>query len=106
MKSNFDSTLKNKYGHEENLSKAIANSKTLKDLLVKCGSEITEEASFEQKVEKGHQGHMGRIDIVQPTSSGIVIIEVQYGSYFGEDDIVRVEDDYKRIQSYNLKILQ
>ncbi len=26
----------------------------------------------------------------------LVFIEVQYGSYFGEDDIVRVEDDYKR----------
>ncbi|MDR2600240.1 MAG: phosphomannose isomerase type II C-terminal cupin domain [Oscillospiraceae bacterium] len=24
------------------------------------------------------------------------IIEVQYGTYFGEDDIVRYEDDYKR----------
>ena len=28
MKSNIDSTLKNKYGHEENISKAIANSKS------------------------------------------------------------------------------
>ena len=92
MKSNFDSTLKNKYGHEENLSKAIANSKTLKDLLAKCGSEITEEASFEQKVEKGHKGHMGRIDIVQPTSSGIVIIEVQYG---------RSDNDHaRRLENY------
>ena len=26
----------------------------------------------------------------------IIFIEVQYGSYFGEDDIVRVEDDYNR----------
>lgn len=26
----------------------------------------------------------------------LVIIEVQTGSYFGEDDIVRVEDDYNR----------
>ena len=26
----------------------------------------------------------------------LVFIEVQHGSYFGEDDIVRVEDDYKR----------
>ena len=26
----------------------------------------------------------------------LVFIEVQYGSYFGEDDIVRIEDDYKR----------
>ena len=26
----------------------------------------------------------------------LVFIEVQYGSYFGEDDIVRIEDDYDR----------
>jgi|TARA_Y100001963_G_C6757952_1_gene437915 mannose-6-phosphate isomerase len=26
----------------------------------------------------------------------LVFIEVQYGSYFGEDDIVRLEDDYRR----------
>jgi mannose-6-phosphate isomerase len=25
-----------------------------------------------------------------------VFIEVQLGSYFGEDDIVRIEDDYNR----------
>ena len=77
MPKNF--SLKNKYGHEENLSKAIANSETFKELLQRCGATITEEASFEQKVDKGHEGHEGRIDIVQPTSSGIVIIEVQYG---------------------------
>lgn len=27
----------------------------------------------------------------------VVFIEVQTGSYFGEDDIVRIEDDYNRI---------
>lgn len=26
----------------------------------------------------------------------LYFIEVQYGSYFGEDDIVRIEDDYNR----------
>ncbi len=26
----------------------------------------------------------------------LVFIEVQWGGYFGEDDIVRIEDDYKR----------
>ena len=26
----------------------------------------------------------------------VVLIEVQTGSYFGEDDIVRIEDDYNR----------
>ena len=27
----------------------------------------------------------------------VVFIEVQTGTYFGEDDIVRIEDDYNRI---------
>jgi mannose-6-phosphate isomerase len=27
----------------------------------------------------------------------VVFIEVQYGTYFGEDDIVRLEDDYGRV---------
>lgn len=26
----------------------------------------------------------------------LIFIEVQYGAYFGEDDIVRIEDDYQR----------
>lgn len=35
--------------------------------------------------------------IENPTSENVVFIEVQHGTYFGEDDIVRIEDDYKRI---------
>ena len=30
------------------------------------------------------------------TNDPVIFIEVQYGTYFGEDDIVRVEDDYNR----------
>ena len=30
------------------------------------------------------------------TGEEIIFIEVQTGSYFGEDDIIRIEDDYKR----------
>ena len=30
--------------------------------------------------------------------SPLVFIEVQQGTYFGEDDIVRIEDDYHRLQ--------
>jgi len=30
------------------------------------------------------------------TNEPVVFIEVQYGTYFGEDDIVRIEDDYDR----------
>jgi len=30
------------------------------------------------------------------TNENCVFVEVQMGSYFGEDDIVRIEDDYNR----------
>ena len=29
-------------------------------------------------------------------SKDMILIEVQTGTYFGEDDIVRIEDDYNR----------
>ena len=29
-------------------------------------------------------------------SENLIFIEIQTGSYFGEDDIVRIEDDYNR----------
>lgn len=41
------------------------------------------------------QGVKHRIE--NKTQSKVVFIEVQYGTYFGEDDIVRIEDDYNRI---------
>ena len=31
------------------------------------------------------------------TNEKVVFIEVQTGTYFGEDDIVRIEDDFNRI---------
>ncbi|RAP31473.1 mannose-6-phosphate isomerase [Candidatus Marinamargulisbacteria bacterium SCGC AG-414-C22] len=34
--------------------------------------------------------------ITNHTESELIFIEVQYGSYFGEDDIVRLKDDYQR----------
>ncbi len=34
--------------------------------------------------------------IQNPSTEPCVFIEVQYGNYFGEDDIVRIEDDYNR----------
>ena len=30
----------------------------------------------------------------------MILIEVQTGTYFGEDDIVRVQDDYDRPKSF------
>ena len=40
------------------------------------------------------QGAHHRIE--NRTMEPVVFIEVQYGDYFGEDDIVRIEDDYHR----------
>ena len=34
--------------------------------------------------------------IENKTNEPVVFVEVQYGTYFGEDDIVRIEDDYNR----------
>lgn len=34
--------------------------------------------------------------IENPENQNCIFIEVQHGSYFGEDDIVRLEDDYDR----------
>ncbi len=34
--------------------------------------------------------------IENPFKDPLVFIEVQHGTYFGEDDIVRIEDDYNR----------
>ena len=35
--------------------------------------------------------------IVNPGERDLVFVEVQHGSYFGEDDIERLEDDYGRV---------
>ncbi len=35
--------------------------------------------------------------IENATASGVVSVEVQCGDYFGEDDIVRIHDDYGRV---------
>ena len=34
--------------------------------------------------------------IENPGDTDVVFVEVQHGEYFGEDDIVRLEDDYGR----------
>jgi len=34
--------------------------------------------------------------IANPGKTAMVFIEIQTGTYFGEDDIVRLEDDYGR----------
>jgi mannose-6-phosphate isomerase len=37
--------------------------------------------------------------IANEGDSDVVLIEVQHGTYFGEDDIVRLEDDYGRVEA-------
>jgi mannose-6-phosphate isomerase len=37
--------------------------------------------------------------IANEGDADVVFIEVQHGSYFGEDDIVRLEDDYGRLDA-------
>jgi mannose-6-phosphate isomerase len=37
--------------------------------------------------------------IGNPGAVDVVFIEVQHGTYFGEDDIVRLEDDYGRVDA-------
>lgn len=54
---------------------------------------------MEQKYSKGQtivipQGTKHRVE--NKGTEMLVFIEVQTGDYFGEDDIVRIEDDYKR----------
>lgn len=31
------------------------------------------------------------------TNSKLIIIEIQFGEYLGEDDIIRYEDDFNRV---------
>ena len=73
-------SLKTQFGHEENLSQAIANSKQLSAILGQFEVTLSGAPSFEQKVAKGHDGHNGRIDILFPSTKGQVIVEVQYGA--------------------------
>ena len=42
------------------------------------------------------QGVKHRIENKQQQQK-VILIEVQTGTYFGEDDIVRIEDDYNRV---------
>ena len=37
--------------------------------------------------------------IANEGDTDVVLIEVQHGTYFGEDDIVRLEDDFGRVDT-------
>lgn len=34
---------------------------------------------------------------MNPGHTQLIIVEVQMGDYFGEDDIIRLQDDYNRV---------
>ena len=54
----------------------------------------------EQKVSAGESIKINKEAKHRILNSGdtlLVFIEVQTGTYFGEDDIVRIEDDYNRV---------
>ena len=58
--------------------------------------------TIDEEIKEYHAGEVAQIPlgthhrIENKTNEPIVFIEVQHGTYFGEDDIVRVEDDYNR----------
>jgi len=67
-------------------------------ILVQGTALVTIDDHDDQYTEGDHvyvpQGSKHRIKNIG--SQDLVFIEVQCGTYFGEDDIVRIEDDYKR----------
>ncbi len=58
--------------------------------------------TVEGKIEKYNKGQTVIIStgakhrVENNESNKLIFIEVQTGSYFGEDDIIRLEDDYNR----------
>lgn len=58
--------------------------------------------TLDEKIEDYEVGQVVQIPqgvhhrIENRTQKPVVFIEVQWGTYFGEDDIVRIEDDYNR----------
>jgi mannose-6-phosphate isomerase-like protein (cupin superfamily) len=48
----------------------------------------------EESIDIGlHQKHR----VSNETSQDLIFIEIQTGDYFGEDDIIRFQDDYSRV---------
>jgi len=76
------------YHHKRNETWTIvcgSGTVTLDDIEIKVGAGDTIEVTAGVKHRIKNTG-----------TEDLVFIEVQHGTYFGEDDIVRVEDDYQR----------
>jgi mannose-6-phosphate isomerase-like protein (cupin superfamily) len=56
----------------------------------------------EMHIEKGNTVDIAREVAHRMTNNGdedLTFIEIQQGEYFGEDDIIRLEDDYGRVSA-------
>jgi hypothetical protein len=73
-------TLQTRFGHEENFSRYLLESGQFAQLLQRAGFAVAGEGVLELPVAKGHEGREGRLDIYQPTTAGVVIGEMQYGT--------------------------
>jgi mannose-6-phosphate isomerase len=62
------------------------------EALLTCGDQNLKRISNESAFIPAGTIHR----IANPGDSDLVLIEVQYGPYLGEDDIRRFEDDYQR----------
>lgn len=76
----MQAALKARFGHEENFSRYLLESGQFAQLLARAGFTLAGEGALEVSVAKGHEGHEGRLDIYQPTTAGVVIGEMQYGT--------------------------
>ena len=60
-------------------------------------SEFSNEEEFDLNVNESTYIHVGDVHrIANPFDEPAHVIEVQCGDYLGEDDIVRLEDNYGR----------
>lgn len=57
---------------------------------------LNDEKVFRYQGESIHIPLGSKHRIINEQDVPLILIEVQVGSYFGEDDIVRLEDDYGR----------
>ena len=58
------------------------------------GSGLVAKAGIRRALRVGVIGAVHRLE--NPGKILLELIEVQTGSYLGEDDIIRIEDDYQR----------
>jgi mannose-6-phosphate isomerase-like protein (cupin superfamily) len=64
-------------------------------------AEVTiDEGTYQMMAGNSIDIPLGAIHRIQNNdeNSQLIIIEIQTGTYFGEDDIIRYEDDYNRIK--------